>query len=302
MKESERESGIYLIDANVVKQPNALGRSLISAYVEGYNKMRISGNGGLTKQQYDSVLAHASKLIGLAVIGESMSNITIKCYLDPFRNDVPQLFVRIYSLSSAMLKDSLESLIYSNQDLAKRVKGMDGEVDTIYYLILRQLFTAARDPIIAESLKITRPLNIVSDRTIAQLIEDIGDVCHNSCTKLLSSSQLTTLPKELQGKAQELSDKICSIYDRSFRAYSLSNRKGANVVIDDCRDFERSVEEFEQSLSHSNPSLIDYALVSQLSLVSRHCRSVAEIAFNKAVGIDKENVLLEEDLTAEAKT
>ena len=103
-----------------------------------------------------------------------------------------------------MLKYSLDALVDSNLDAADRVKKLDGEVDKIYYLILRQLFTAVRNPIIAESLKIERPLNIVGDRAVAQLIEDIGDTCHNSCTKFIAFSQTASLPKELQPKAQEL--------------------------------------------------------------------------------------------------
>ncbi len=299
MKDSERERGIFLIDANQMKQPHGLGRTLISAYVEGFNRMKISGNGGLTKQQYDDVLAHASKLIGLAIIGESLSNIEIKCYLDPLKNDVPQLFVRIYSLSSAMLKDSLEAFTNQSQDSARRAKGMDAEVDRIYYLILRQLFTAARDPIIAESLKISRPLNIVSDRSIAQLIEDIGDTCHNTCTKLIAHPPNQILPQELLIRAQELSGQICSIYDRAFRAYSLTDRRAANSVIDDCRIFEKSVEEFEKVIYEKAANPVNYALISQYALVSRHCRSIAEIAFNKAVGVDKEHAWIQDNFQKE---
>ena len=51
--------------------------------------MKVTSSGGLSKDQYDDIIAHASKLIGLAVIGDSSNNVIIKCYLDPFKNDVP---------------------------------------------------------------------------------------------------------------------------------------------------------------------------------------------------------------------
>jgi phosphate uptake regulator len=289
------EHTVFMIDASQGKLPHGFGRSLISAYIEGYNAMRVSSNGGLTKEQHDDILAHASKLIGLAVVGETEGNIMIRCYLDPFKNDISQLFVRIYSLSSAMLKYSLDALVDSNVDAADRVKKLDGEVDKIYYLILRQLFTAVRNPIIAESLKIERPLNIVGDRTVAQLIEDIGDSCHNACTKLIAFSQTASIAKELQPKAQELSAKLCQLYDRTFRAYSLQDYRAANSVIDDCRAFERAVEEFEHdSIGGGNGAgVLKYALIGEFELVVRHCRSIAEVAFNRAIGQDSQNICVE---------
>jgi phosphate uptake regulator len=286
LKPSEDEDTIFVIDANHGKPPSCLGRSLISAYIEGYNAIKITTSGELTKEAHDDVLAHASKLIGLAVVGESLNSIMIRCYLDPFKNDISQLFVRIYSLSSAMLRLSLNALINSDLDAAERVKKLDGEVDKIYYLILRQLFTAIRNPIIADSLKIDRPLNIVSDRGVAQLVEDIGDTCHNSCTKLIAFSQSAVIPKELLPKAQELTEKLCQLYDRTFRAYSLSDYKSANSVIDDCRTFERAVEEFERSSAENGANILKYTLTSEFELVARQCRSIAEMAFNRSIGLE----------------
>ncbi len=82
------EDAVFMIDASQGKLPHGFGRSRISAYIEGYNAMRISMSGGLTKEQHDDILAHASKLIGLAVVGENGDNIMIRCYLDPFKNDI----------------------------------------------------------------------------------------------------------------------------------------------------------------------------------------------------------------------
>jgi len=87
--------------------PRGLGRGVISAYIEDFNEMKVTSSGGLSKEQYDDVIAHASNLIGVAVTGDSLNNVEIRCYLDPLKNYVPQLFVRMYSLTSVMLKDSL---------------------------------------------------------------------------------------------------------------------------------------------------------------------------------------------------
>ena len=89
LKQSERERWVFVIDANQTTLVHGLGRGLISAYIEGFNKMKVISSGGLSKEQYDDVIAHASKLIGLAVIGDSSDSLVIKCYLDPFKNDVP---------------------------------------------------------------------------------------------------------------------------------------------------------------------------------------------------------------------
>jgi len=301
LKQSDMERWVFVLDANQTTLVHGLGRGIISAYIEGFNKMKVTSTGGLSKEQYDDVIAHASKLIGLAVMGDAMNNVIIKCYLDPFKNDVPQLFVRMYSLSSVMLKDSLDALISFNQDSARRVAKLDSEIDKLYYLILRQLFTAARDPIISEALRIARPLNIVSDRTLAHLIEDVGDVCHNSCTKLLKYSRSGTLKApaamapDLEQKAAVLRDTICSLYDRAFRAYSLTDRSAANMVIEDSRQFEKAVDDFESSIADSEKSqgILSYALAGELALLGRHCRSMGEIAFNRSIGVDKEDLLCE---------
>jgi len=179
--------------------------------------------------------------------------------------------------------------------LARRTAKLDSEVDKIYYLILRPLFTAVRDPIIAEALRIASPLNIVSDRALAYLIEDIGDACHNSCTKLLRSPRPGGLTPDLEQKAFELRDTICSLYDRAFRAYSLSDRSAANRVIEDSRKLEMAVDDFDSSVAdpEKNQSFLSYALASELALIARYCRSIGEIAFNRSIGVDKEEILRE---------
>ena len=84
------------------------------------------------------------------------------------------------------------------------------------------------------------------------------------------------------------------MYDRTFRAYSLLDYRAANSVIDDCRTFEKSVEEFERGSVENSVGILKYTLTSEFGLVVRHCRSIAEIAFNRAIGLDSENVCIEE--------
>ena len=100
---------------------------------------------------------------------------------------------------------------------------------------------------------------------------------------------------DLERKAFELRDTICSLYDRAFRAYSLSDRKAANMVIEDSRQFEKAVDDFDSSIADSekSQSILSYALASELALVGRHCRSMGEIAFNRSIGVDKEDLLCE---------
>ncbi len=62
LKQSEREHWVFVIDANQTTLVHGLGRGLISAYIEGFNKMKVTSSGGLSKEQYDDVIAHASKL------------------------------------------------------------------------------------------------------------------------------------------------------------------------------------------------------------------------------------------------
>ena len=290
MKGGQRDDAIFLIDAAKLKQPRDLGRSIAAAYVEGFNKIRISSNAGLTKEQHDAVLEYTSKLIGLALISDSPNSVVIKCYLDSYKNDVPQLFVRIYSLSSALLKDSLEAFVDCNPDSVARINGLSVEVNRIYYLILRQLFTAVRDPIVAEALKISRPLNIVSDRAVAKLIVDIGDSCNEACVHRSESAQSISLSKEDLASIHKLNQEILLLYERAFRAYSASDRNLAGWAIDSSKSLERALRELEGSIVESNKHLLAHSLMIEFAIVIRNCRSIAEITFNRAIGMDEENV------------
>jgi len=83
-----------VIDADSMGS-EALSRAVVSQYVLGRGFVRIEAAEALDPSHYDAVIEAENRLMGLGVVEESPTHITIRCSVDPNDFDLPTLLGRL---------------------------------------------------------------------------------------------------------------------------------------------------------------------------------------------------------------
>jgi len=288
----EEPESMCILDADKLRAPSSLIRALVAGYIEGHDVMLIRAKRGITKNQIEEVRRIVYKLIGLSIVEETETGILLRCYVDPTRNGIPNLLSRMYAVTRVMLNKFVETLATLDPNIGEEIFKLDEEVDRVYYLILRQLFTAAKNPALAPVLGIERLLDITGNRVVAHISEDVGDRCEKSMGDIL---RLLRGPKQFDTndmmKLVQLEQELVSLYDKVFKAFLSVDYQDANTLIETSNALQRKLMDFcvslpKQASATSATTLVKIA--TEAASITKHCRSIGEVTINRAVGMCKD--------------
>lgn len=292
--ERERLKSVCVIDADKLTSRGILVRAVVSGYVKGHDAIQIRSKRDLDKGLIDAVKMIMSKLIGLSVVEETGTSMVLRCFADASGNNVSQLLLRIYDVTSLMLNKLIEALAYSSSKLAKETAMLDDEVDRIYYLLLRQFSVAASNPHLDQTSSSELPLEVAGNRLVSHIVEDIGDRCEKSATEL----QELLKPRERSGgrftsSLVQLSRDLASLYEKAFRAFIEVDCNAANAIIETSESLENNFMAFGKNLirasTHDLATVLNLAkMAADMASIVKHCRAIAEITLNRAFAICKD--------------
>ncbi|MEM2960785.1 MAG: phosphate uptake regulator PhoU, partial [Candidatus Bathyarchaeia archaeon] len=140
------EADVYVINADLCQGKGLIERLIIAGYVKGYDKIRVVSSNRINKETLREISEAEIKLIGLSVVEEESSNVTLQCSINPADFQLDIVLRRLYTLFSTMLDESIEALMNSNLDLAEEVEGRGLQANRTYSLILRLLNQAQKNP------------------------------------------------------------------------------------------------------------------------------------------------------------
>lgn len=164
------------IDADEWVGREALTRVITGNYIVGCNTIRIRARDELTASQLQEIHDAVRGLTGLTIVNQGPKFVTIENFAEPTRFPLDGLLRRLHYLTSRMEKFTLGMLMGEVQGSPEEVVRMEGEVDRLYWLVVRQLLLAAKDRGVAGKIGETEPRHIVGDRVVAVMLENIGDL------------------------------------------------------------------------------------------------------------------------------
>jgi len=158
-----------------VLEPGALlDREIVGKYLLGYDVIRIVARDQITTEQRELVRQAVRRLVGLEIIEEDYKSMVLQCLLEPASLSPEKILRREYNFAAAMHRDAVTALIEGDVHLGGNVAERDDEVNRLYFLVVRILRTAIRDPRLTKRLKIS-PIDCLDYRLVASFVEGIGD-------------------------------------------------------------------------------------------------------------------------------
>ena len=155
------------------RSPDEVAWAVIGAYLLGYDTIEVVDE-SMRPDVKAVVRKVARSLAGLEIVDEDSKRMVIDCLVDPASVDPKTLLARKNAITISMHSDALLALAGGDGALAKMVVDRDEEVDRLYFLTVRLLRTAIRDPKLAGRFGLT-PVDCLDYRMAAKLVEFIGD-------------------------------------------------------------------------------------------------------------------------------
>ena len=244
----EPKQRIKEFDITKIVDTTCLFRMLLGGYIRGYNIFHITSDKRISPKVRETLRNFIRAAIGLEIIEETSTDLTIKDLLDPSEMPFDQAIKRIASLVKNMHKDALFSFSYGDEAMSKDVIIRDDDVDHLHWLISRQYNIVSQDIFLAESIQFNTKQG-ANYSLISRTIERIGDHA-----VAIATNNLNLVNQKLEAPVIDTITKAgtyaLDMFTDSIEAFFNKDILEANKNIDSVAELKQICEEIENIALH----------------------------------------------------
>jgi phosphate uptake regulator len=276
----EQVQRVKEFDITKIQNTKCLFRMLLGAYIRGYNVFHIVSDKRISPEVRDTLRNFIRAAIGLEIIEETSTKLTIKDLLDPSEMPFDQAIKRITSLVKNMHKDALFALSYGDEAMSKDVITRDVDVDRLHWLISRQYNIVSRDELLAESIKFNTQQG-ANYSLISRTIERIGD---HAVT--IASNNLNLVEQKMEAPVIDIITKAgnfaLEMFTDSIEAFFNKDVYEANKNIDSVTELKDICEEIENiALQQTGSVAVSLGYIGEsIRRVGEYSADLAEYVIN----------------------
>lgn len=276
----------YVVDADLCDEPGILHRVIVGNYVLGRERLVVKAAGRLKSEHLAEAREAARRLMGMGIIEETASRITLQCSIEPTKYPVDTLIKRLYNLSSTMLDESVEALVTRDRRLAEDALHREDDADMMYWLLIRLLLSAQADDSLLEQLGLRNRLEIAGYRLIAKELETVADYGEDIARNVLELIDADVeVPTPLARSLKDLVEGVRDVYSKGIGGLLSRDLKLANQAILTRDEMKRKEQKFMRLLFEQveEPSvLLNFRnIVDGVQRMADYGLSIAVIAFNR---------------------
>lgn len=276
----------YQIDADLCDEPGILHRVIVGNYVLGRERLTIRASGRLKSDHLTEAREAARSLMGMGIIEETASRITLQCSIEPTKYPVDTLIKRLYNLSSTMLDESIEALVTRDRRLASDALNREDDADMMYWLLIRLLLSAQADDSLLEQLGLRNRLEIAGYRLIAKELETVADYGEDIARNVIELIDTEAeIPGAIVRALKDLADGVRIVYSNGIGGLLSRDLKLANQAIlarDEMKKKElKLMKVLFQEVKEPEVLLRFRNVVDGIQRMADYGLSIAVIAFNR---------------------
>ena len=296
-----------ILDADKCDNKGLLTRLITGIYIIGYETLDITSAKGFDDEKMTEIRNVIQRLTGMNIVEENTNQLVIKNFLDPTRFPTNGLLRRLYIITSWMQDASIKGLKERKRSILTEAINMENEVDRLYRLVVRQLLLAVRDRSIEKKLGVESSMNIVGDRTVAKVIEKIGDLSEEIAKEvLLIIEKEQKIDNKVVDDLEQMFKQTHNVYEITMKGFFSTDIIESNEAIERMKNIRLTRKKVRESiLSKFRKGLIDNGesdlstisaylslntIIINLEQISTFTSTIAEITINRAV--EKENDIL----------
>jgi phosphate uptake regulator len=255
-----------------------LGREIVGRYLLGYDTIDIEAKDRIDSAARSIVKSTACSLSGLEIFEETSSKISLHSLMQQQPSTSPEkILQRNYAIVAGMIRDSANSFVYGDVELARNVIARDDESNRLYFLLVRILRTIIQNPRFNEKLRIT-PIECLDYRLAASLIEGIGDACVQVAAKAIALNGFK-FSGELQRLLVELQTICYQAHEQALKSFVTKDIALAASVRNLRREIDATATSIEKAAKGASVDLMPQILAaaSFLRQIYEHSVDIADL-------------------------
>jgi len=271
---------------------DALERAIV---VLGRRTIHVEVDEGETLQSthINAVYNAETQLMGLGVVEETPDSIAIRCSVDAEDFTLDNLLERLESTGSTMRNEAIKALAHQNSDLAQRALNRERQANKIFVLLLRLIFTAHQNPMLARSVGLSDTFPLIGYRSVAKNLELIADNAEDIAeTALEAEGHTLDIDQATMRRIHEFTDRVDQLSEQAVAAAVERDYDTAAEV----RESFTEVDGLEQDILGDLPELSNNQLLDVrevlvgLDQTAQYSVRNAEIATNLALNEESTHV------------
>ena len=214
-----------------ISYPLPKGESIVpnitGAYLLGYDIIKIIAKSPISVTDRESVRASMRRLVGMEIVDEDATNISVQFLLDETSVNPQKILKRMSSIALGMFSDVVLSLKSGDQTNLETVANRDAEINRQYFLLVRLIRSTIMDSRLAMIFNLEN-IDILDYRIAANTLEIAGDTVVELSQSLMKSNLSKVEQKRIHNFAKDMEE----IQTKSIESFISNNRTLAiNAII-----------------------------------------------------------------------
>jgi len=192
-----------------ISYPLPKGESIVptmtGAYLLGFDLIKIVGKSPISISDRESVRGSMRRLVGMEIIDEDATNISVQFLLDETSVNPQNILKRMSSIELGMFSDVVSSLQSGDKTNLETITNRDAEINRQYFLLVRLIRSTIMDPRLAGIFNLEN-IDILDYRIAANTLEIAGDTVVELSESLIKSNLSKVELKKLHDFAKDMEE------------------------------------------------------------------------------------------------
>ena len=192
-----------------ISYPLPKGESIVptitGAYLLGFDIIRIVSKSPISFSDRESVRGSMRRLVGMEIIDEDATNISVQFLLDETSVNPQNILKRMSSIALGMFSDVVSSLETGDKTNLETIANRDAEINRQYFLLVRLIRSTIMDTRLAGIYNLEN-IDILDYRIAANTLEIAGDTVVELSESLIKSNLSKTELKKLYSFSRDIEE------------------------------------------------------------------------------------------------
>ncbi|MCS7138649.1 MAG: phosphate uptake regulator PhoU [Crenarchaeota archaeon] len=257
--------------------------ALLGSYLLGYNAIILKSNVEFSASDISEIRSVVRRLPGAEISEETLKHVEVRVLLDPEMVTPEKLIRRQNSLTTSMISDCINALIDWDPLLAERVIERDDEVDRQYFIAVRVIRSAFRNPELLAKMNIDL-LKLMDLRMLVKYVEDSADQCVQISREVKKRERNIKVDlSDLKTIGEMLSD----VHFKSVELFNNFNYGELRVLIKNYVEIENDILGLEKKTENRAKQVNLVKIFNNLTKILENAKDISELASTQAFRMSK---------------
>ncbi|MBS7655993.1 phosphate uptake regulator PhoU [Candidatus Bathyarchaeota archaeon] len=268
-----------LINSDIYQEKESIKRLIIADYVNGFDIIKVISSKRIGNNVIQAIREAESRLIGLNVVEETPSCVTLQCSINLASFPIDVVIRRLYMIFLIMLDGVIQALKDLNLELVEETKQREYEANRMYLLILRLLNEA-------QKIGISGVEDVLTITIVASALERMADWANKIAEEIEKiEEEGIEVSEKTKNTIENYYKRIRELSEKAIKSIMNNDANLANTLIN---NFKGGLDTEAYSIIRDIPtSTFEACLLGRviwnLQRIGEIIVTIAEAAIDKAV-------------------